>query len=326
MSNLHKSNTSLKSIFDSYHYHIQENEDDYDKIHKHTTSTTATSLAMTPNPSTGINLDTLQLISHNVDFQDKNIIILVGLPATGKSTISKLLTTHLNGFTDYKTQIYNCGQVRRQILHEHDDSDHKPESNNDNKGFHSYEFFDPSNKLFKIKRELIAIQSLNTLIQDLSANKINVGILDATNTTVERRANLINLIHNKVTSEGLSLNNLMILDIQCDDPRLIKYNINAKTNNDDYRNYDANKSIEDFTKRLDNYNKAYQPITNQELSKYGLSSYIRISNGGETYKFENSTKNDLITILERFLVNYSNYDTKVYHNKVRQFYQQIKQE
>lgn len=328
MSKTNKSSTSLDSLFDNNSGRSLKEYDLKPRLNynegKNTNS--SSSLAMTPNSSVGgyyssSNNNSITSSSNNLVSSGKNIIILVGLPATGKSTISKQLTTYMNRFTNYKTKIYNCGKVRREILNDinQNDSDSFEQQKSTPKGFHSYEFFDPNNEVFKFKRELIAMQSLNKIIDDLHCNTINLGVLDATNTTQERRTNLIRLIQNKIDSQELVLNNLIILDIQCNDEVLIKYNINAKTNNEDYRNYDVNKSIEDFTKRLENYNKAYQPITSEELMTYKLSSYILIQNGGELYNFQNFTKSDLIAILERFFINYSNYDTKLYHQKVQEF-------
>lgn len=231
--------------------------------------------------------------------ESKNIILLVGLPATGKSTISKQLIQYLNENTKFKTGIFNCGDKRRQTY----------------KQFNNYEFFDPQNEISRMQRELIAIDSLSTLINELNLNHINIGILDATNTTIDRRCNLIKLIHHSI-----NLDNLIILDIQCTDPKLINFNIQAKTKNDDYKNYDFDKSVDDFTKRLSNYRKAYEPITDTELSNYNLSSYIMIENGCKHYKFNNFKESELIDIINKYFIDYNINETRTYYDKVNEFY------
>lgn len=260
--------------------------DDLDTLNNIKTNDTSTFVSR----SNSINLD---YNSHS-----KNIILLTGLPATGKSTISKQLTEYLNTSTNLKTKIFNCGDKRRQTF----------------KKFNNYEFFDPNNEISKMKRDLIAIESLNLIIKELN-NDLNIGILDATNTTVERRSNLINLINNTI-----KLDNLIILDIQCNNEKLINYNIQAKTNNDDYKNCDFKKSIEDFTKRLENYRKAYQPITDEELDNYDISSYIMVKNAGEEFHLKNFKNSLLIKTLNDFFNDYSHNETKRYFAKVNEFY------
>lgn len=274
------STTSMNSLFD--------------------TTETRTPISVALSPDTSIN--------HLNDIHSKNIIILVGLPATGKSTISDLLMNYLNHYTRYKTKIFNCGKVRRQTL-----------NSNDLKPFHDYQCFDPNNQLFKFKREFIAMQSLNNIIDELNDNNINVGILDATNTTLERRSNLVKFIKEKTINDEFKLNNLIILDVKCNNLQMIKYNIHAKTKNDDYRNYDIQKAIDDFTKRLDNYEKAYEPITDDELIQYQgvLSSYMLMENGGIDYRFNNYIKSDLVNIINDYIISYSNYEAKIYHEKVQ---------
>ncbi|CAH6721794.1 6-phosphofructo-2-kinase 2 [[Candida] jaroonii] len=266
--------------------------DDLDTLNNIKTNDTSTFVSR----SNSVNL---QDYSHQS--QSKNIILLTGLPATGKSTISKQLTEYLNSSTNLKTKIFNCGDKRRQTF----------------KKFNNYEFFDPNNEISKMKRDLIAIESLNLIISELN-NDLNIGILDATNTTIERRSNLINLIN-----KTIKLDNLIILDIQCNNEKLINYNIQAKTNNDDYKNCEFKKSIEDFTKRLQNYQKAYQPITDDELNNYDISSYIMIENAGENFHFKNFTHSLLITILNDFFNEYSQTETKRYFAKVNEFYNEL---
>lgn len=263
---MNKSYTSVNSLFESL------------------AQTAVTSVAMSP------------ISTYDNIIEGKNIIIVVGLPACGKSTISNMLTEYLNAYTTYKCKIFNCGRVRRKTSE-----------------FHNHEFFDPNNEIFKLKREMIAMVTLNNLINELNDGTINVGILDATNTTIERRNNVVNLIHQRL---GEDLDNLIILDIQCNNAKLVEYNIVSKTTNDDYKNQDFDKSIQDFSMRLENYRRAYQPITQQELEMYKeLSSYIVVENGGGC-KFNNYTKNEFVRIMNEYFEGYSKYESVLYRKKV----------
>ncbi|EGV61388.1 6-phosphofructo-2-kinase [Yamadazyma tenuis] len=294
MTSASNSSTSMASLFDAAGTSTAQTS-----TTSSYTRTPATSMAMTPASS----------FSHLNDTSSKNIIILVGLPATGKSTISQSLATHLNSHPHLKTKVFNCGQVRRDTLKTTDT-------------YHNYEFFDPNNKLFIFKREIIAMNSMDSLIDELESETINVGILDATNTTRERRSNLVKLVHERVANEGLVLDSLVVLDIQCTDPLLIHYNINAKTKNDDYKNQEYQQSINDFTKRLGNYRRAYQPIDEEELQSYReiLASYVVVENGGADYHERTFHKSEVGNVMSEYFAAYSKYDARLYYDKVADYY------
>lgn len=59
------------------------------------------------------------------------VICMVGLPARGKTYISKKLARYLN-WIGVKTKVFNVGEYRREAFHE----------------FAGKEFFDPENKEF----------------------------------------------------------------------------------------------------------------------------------------------------------------------------------
>lgn len=247
-------------------------------------NTAMTSVAMSP------------ISTYDNILEGKNIILVSGLPASGKSTIAGMLTEYLNAYTTYKCKIFNCGKVRRKTTE-----------------MHNYEFFDPNNEIFKLKREMIAMDTLNNLINELNEGQINVGILDATNSTIERRNNLVRMINQRL---GEDLDNLIILDIQCNNAKLVEYNVVGKTTNEDYKNEDFAKSIEDFSRRLENYTKAYEPIEKEELDSYkGLSSYILVENGGECH-YQNYKKNEFVNVINEYFTGYFKYESVLYRKRV----------
>uniref|UniRef100_A0A7N8Y7K9 6-phosphofructo-2-kinase/fructose-2,6-biphosphatase 4b n=1 Tax=Mastacembelus armatus TaxID=205130 RepID=A0A7N8Y7K9_9TELE len=102
------------------------------------------------------------------------LIVTVGLPARGKTYISKKLTRYLN-WIGVPTREFNVGQYRRECL----------------KIYKSFEFFRPDNEEgLKIRRQC-AMAALNDVRQYLSVKGGQVAVFDATNTTRERRATII---------------------------------------------------------------------------------------------------------------------------------------
>ncbi|CAH2350898.1 6-phosphofructo-2-kinase 2 [[Candida] railenensis] len=296
-------------------------------------STAATSVAMTPtgsfeshkintNYATGDGSYFVKSVS--ISLQPKTIVILIGLPASGKSTICKQLASYLNGNGSF-CKIYNTGDVRRQ--------EHEKSSSFDNS-----DYFDPANISGKCQRDHFALMALDTMLQDLKSNKISCGFLDATNTTLERRRLLMSVIQN---TSLVKIDNVVLFDVQVDDPSIINYNINGKAYNPDYRDKDYEYSIRDFKRRADNYHKAYVPINQEELEQYSglLGEYISIKNAGEGYKFVDfkdksrttidakninsgmdSNPSSTMELIEDFVKHYKEKQGKQYLEAVQSFY------
>ena len=99
------------------------------------------------------------------------LIIMVGLPARGKSSISKKISNYFN-WIGYNTQIFNAGDLRRQ----------KPQNSN---------FFSQECKNY---RDDISYEQFDNLLNWIKLNKNSIGIFDATNTTLQRRNKLMNMV------------------------------------------------------------------------------------------------------------------------------------
>ncbi|MEQ2219044.1 6-phosphofructo-2-kinase/fructose-2,6-bisphosphatase 4, partial [Xenoophorus captivus] len=102
------------------------------------------------------------------------LIVTVGLPARGKTYISKKLTRYLN-WIGVPTKEFNVGDYRRECL----------------KIYKSFEFFRPDNEEgVKIRRQC-AMSALNDVRQYLSVEGGQVAVFDATNTTRDRRGTIM---------------------------------------------------------------------------------------------------------------------------------------
>jgi hypothetical protein len=95
----------------------------------------------------------------------KLLLVMVGLPARGKSFIAHRLTNYLTWY-GLKTRVFNVGAYRRAVG-----------------GNEDAEFFDAKNQAAVATREQLAWTVFSELLSWLTSGKGDVGIFDATNTT-----------------------------------------------------------------------------------------------------------------------------------------------
>lgn len=176
----------------------------------------------------------------------KLVIVMVGLPATGKSFITNKLSRYLN-FSMYYCKVFNVGNTRRQFAKENNMSDQ------DSK------FFDPGNDEFSKLRDKWAMDTLDQLLDYLLEGPGSVGIFDATNTTKERRKHVYDTIHER--NPHLKV---LFLESVCSNKAVVERNIQLKLFGPDYKGKDPESSLKDFKERLSNYMRAYEPIEDAE--------------------------------------------------------------
>jgi hypothetical protein len=98
-----------------------------------------------------------------------------------------------------------------------------------------------------------------------------IGILDATNSTKERRRWI------KQCCDGQGIETLFV-ESKCDDEDLIMSNIlEVKTTSPDYKGLDPETAAADFRNRIRNYEKVYQTIDQDESDL----TYLKIMNVGK---------------------------------------------
>lgn len=181
----------------------------------------------------------------NRDVGSKLVLIMVGLPARGKSYITQKTCRFLN-WQQHETRIFNVGNRRRVaagtggtlsnpaspqtspkkpvrttsiagmidaptqaahiLLNGVDPTDQQnelvrlPSAENMEQ---SAEFFDPKNERASQLREQVAMETLNELLDYLLIGNGSVGILDATNSTIERRSILFKAIKAREPKLGI---------------------------------------------------------------------------------------------------------------------------
>lgn len=161
---------------------------------------------------------------------------MVGLPARGKSFISQKIVRYLS-WLSIKSKCFNVGSYRRQGAP-------RP----------SAEFFDASNKEAYRIREQAVTQAVEDMMNWFSDEEGVVAILDATNSTKERRKWILKLCRENSIEP-------MFLESWCDDKDLVLRNIaDVKTSSPDYKGIDPDVATADFLERIANYEQVYQPL------------------------------------------------------------------
>ncbi|RMZ85247.1 hypothetical protein DV738_g317, partial [Chaetothyriales sp. CBS 135597] len=180
------------------------------------------------------------------------VLIMVGLPARGKSLIAGKVKRYLR-WTSVKAEVFNVGKYRRN------DNPH-PDA----------KFFDVNNAEGEKARRAAAEAAVADMLNWFKDPNNKVAILDATNTTKARRK----WIHEAITEAKLLH---LFVESKCDDENLIMHNIlEVKTTSPDYIGQDPEEAARDFRDRIKNYERVYQTIDESEKHL----TYVKITNIG----------------------------------------------
>ncbi|XP_068841972.1 6-phosphofructo-2-kinase/fructose-2,6-bisphosphatase 2 [Capricornis sumatraensis] len=184
------------------------------------------------------------------------LIVMIGLPARGKTYVSKKLTRYLN-WIGVPTKVFNLGVYRRQAV----------------KSYKSYDFFRHDNEeAMKIRKQcaLVALEDVKAYLTEESGQ---IAVFDATNTTRERRDLILNF------AEENSFK-VFFVESVCDDPDVIAANIlEVKVSSPDYPERNRENVMDDFLKRIECYKVTYQPLDPDSHDKD--LSFIKVINVGQ---------------------------------------------
>ena len=163
-------------------------------------------------------------------------IIMVGLPARGKSFTAHKLARYLT-WLGHETRHFNVGKYRRDFVGRKC----------------SAEFFDPSNDSAVASRNAVARLAMEDMLSWMEERGGQVGIFDATNSTRARRAMLTDMCKGRCK--------VIFLETVCTDMALVRRNVQEKvTASPDYAGTDPEEALADFMRRMDEYEKAYEPL------------------------------------------------------------------
>ncbi|CAL4120885.1 unnamed protein product [Meganyctiphanes norvegica] len=183
-------------------------------------------------------------------------IVMVGLPARGKTYMAKKLTRYLN-WIGVKTKVFNLGEYRRKATHM----------------YKNHNFFRSDNNAAMRLRERCCTDALQDVCNWIENSNGEVAVFDATNTTMERRRLIHSILVEKMQYK------LFYVESICDDPSIVEANIKeVKINSPDYADMSEQDALEDFLQRIHHYETQYHPL--DEAQEDHLS-FMKIYNTGE---------------------------------------------
>ncbi|KAI0107026.1 6-phosphofructo-2-kinase [Nemania sp. FL0031] len=171
-----------------------------------------------------------------VQVEDTKIcVVMVGLPARGKSYIAQRAQRYLT-WLSIPSKTFNVGNYRRNDA---------PQP--------SADFFDNANTEGERRRRAAAEAAIADMLGWFRQGGV-IGILDATNSTKERRKWVMDVC----THEGIEV---IFVESKCDNEELIMANIrDVKTTSPDYQGQDPEAAALDFRNRIKHYEKVYKTI------------------------------------------------------------------
>ncbi|KAM6984739.1 6-phosphofructo-2-kinase/fructose-2,6-bisphosphatase 3 [Aplochiton taeniatus] len=186
------------------------------------------------------------------------VIVMVGLPARGKTYISKKLTRYLN-WTGLPTKVFNVGEYRREAV----------------KNYSSYDFFSSDNEnAVKIRQEC-ALAALRDVKSYLTEEGGQVAVFDATNTTRDRRDMILQFGRENSFK-------IFFIESVCDDPNVIATNImEVKVSCPDYQDCNKTDAMLDFQKRIECYRVSYEPLDPDQYDRD--LSFIKVIDVGRRF-------------------------------------------
>jgi broad specificity phosphatase PhoE/predicted kinase len=172
----------------------------------------------------------------------KLALVMVGLPARGKTYVARKLARYLS-WLGYRTGVFNVGDYRRLMS-----GPKQPAS-----------FFDPTNEGSRDARLRAAMAALDDLMVWFSRGG-EVGIYDATNTERSRRE----MIYERCRNTGIQV---IFNESICEDEAVVEANVrDNKLRSPDYVDVDPEEAVRDFRERIALYEKTYETVSDDEKS------------------------------------------------------------
>lgn len=187
------------------------------------------------------------------------VLALVGLPARGKSFVSRKLERFLQ-WRGHPTRMFNVGKYRREAV--------APEESGRS------DFFDQENTSALAAREAAAVAALKDALDYLNRGG-RVAILDATNSTKARRKLIVDQVQQY---RGCGRFAVVFVEAICDDPEVLEANMLGKVRNSpDFERMSIPEAMADLKDRIEKYAAVYETVQDSEgpyIKVFDLSSKI----------------------------------------------------
>eukprot|EP00939_MAST-03C_sp_MAST-3C-sp1_P001589 g1589.t1 len=213
---------------------------------------------------------------------DRLVIVMVGLPARGKTYMANRITRYLTFFHGATAEVFNVGNYRRKL--------------NGAKALHN--FFDAKNEDAMAVRLKCAELAMADLKQFLQSGKDlgRVAIYDATNTTRERRHWITTQVRPLLEKDS----QIIFVESICDNERMVETNVTkVKMTMPDYEGMAGDSIMKDFKQRIQHYKDIYEPL---DLKMDEKASWIKIRNAGHNIQM-NRIGGYLAARITKFLMN-----------------------
>ena len=210
------------------------------------------------------------------------LIVMVGLPARGKSFTARKLCNFLNWGTKTRAKVFNAGKYRRKVQAEEAEAVTKVKKQRGKTLSFSAEadgsasFFSADNKDASSQREKAADLALDDILEWFTKHpsSSSCAIFDATNSTRSRRHHIVGRFspHSSIR--------VVFIEVKCDDKAVLNENILHKVRcSPDYYGMSTNDALNDFKERIHNYTLVYDSI---DKIKDRHLSYIQLENLGNS--------------------------------------------
>jgi broad specificity phosphatase PhoE/adenylylsulfate kinase-like enzyme len=183
--------------------------------------------------------------------EQKIVLVMVGLPARGKSYIARKLARYLR-WRGHETRVFNVGAYRRELVGAQK----------------SHDFFDPENLEGSRERRRVAELALADMLRWMQSGG-QIALYDATNSTRERRA----WVKQACEQAGLEV---VFVETICDDPAVVDRNVReTKLHSPDYAEADPESAVADFLQRIEHYARVYESVADDE------GRYVKLIDEGQ---------------------------------------------
>ena len=169
---------------------------------------------------------------------DKYAICFCGLPGRGKTHISRRLAKYLQFFNALSVEVFNVQEYRRKLETE----------------FRSSDFFDPYNEEAIALRTHFNTLAIADMVTFLNSSSNCVAILDATNTSHQRRLNVVNMVR----PTGAKI---LWIEVSNDNEEFLSNNYRyCAMNSPEYKGIDTETAEKDYRDRINNYATTFATI------------------------------------------------------------------